>query len=107
MQENTESNTTSFEGTPDQLDEALQKAYSEGSVIPVLMEGVMVGTATVLAGGKVSVTLNDESSARLNVQHGDFSMSFDNSPKEMEEGYYPEALCSKCDLPAGHIKACE
>lgn len=85
MQDNTVSNMTLFDGTTDKTEElnaAVLKLFSEGDVVPV--------------------TMNDEEfSARLDVPAGEFSMAFE------DEGYYPEALCSKCDLPAGHIKACE
>lgn len=94
--------------TSKELETAVTESYSEGDVVPVLMDGVVIGTATVVAGGRLSVTLNDNDVSQRVIPHnwGGYSMSFEDSPEEVT-GYYPEELCSKCDLPAGHIRACE
>lgn len=101
MQEN-----TAFDETSKDSQEVIAKSYSEGDVIPVKFEDVVVGVATVLSNGELSVTLNDSiTDFGKKFPMDGFFMSFKDEPTD--EGYYPEALCPKCDLPASHIQSCE
>ena len=85
MQEPTVSPTTS---TDDSLDEAemlaaaIKITHEEGAILPVTMDGVVVGKATVVAGGRLSVTLNDgvTNFGKSFMQDGGYSMAFEDSP---------------------------
>lgn len=62
---------------------ASNEMFSEGDEVPVTMDGVVIGKATVAAGGRLSVTLNDENNNFSKIiphNWGGYSMAFEDSP---------------------------
>lgn len=86
MPEPTVSSTTSTDDTQDEaalLSEAIQTAHEEGTVLPVTMDGVVVGKATVVAGGRLSVTLSDSFTnfgKMFTEDYQSYSLAFEDSP---------------------------
>lgn len=85
MQEPTASPTTATDDSQDEaemLAAAIRKVHENGDILPVTMDGVVVGTATVVAGGRLSVTLNDSVTnfGKSFVQDGGYSMAFEDTP---------------------------
>lgn len=67
-----------------QDDTVSNEMFFEGDEVPVTMDGVVIGKATVVAGGRLSVTLNDNhrNFGMDIIPHnwGGYSMAFEDSP---------------------------